>query len=141
MTDNSLIGNRWIGALKRPDEIGKRHILWHLECSVVGSDELNANGKVINPIAVIKTGHSSVPRSPGHGDKLGKFACSIDQEMSGNFGRLYSRIVGMGSNVETAKKQVLDRIRPKFSGGKSDSVDHNRVYSTVNRSIIAMGGA
>jgi hypothetical protein len=47
----------------------------------------------------------------------------------------------MGSDIETAKKQVLDRIRPKFSRGKRDSVDHNRIYSTANRSIIAMGGA
>ena len=84
MTDNTLIGNRRIGALERPDKIGKRHILWRLECSVIGSNELNPDREIINPIAVLKTGNSRVPRPPGHGNKLGKFACSIDQEMSGN---------------------------------------------------------
>ena len=44
----------------------------------------------------------------------------------------------MGSDIETAKKQVRDRIRPKFSRGKRDSVDHNRIYGAVSRSIITM---
>jgi hypothetical protein len=47
----------------------------------------------------------------------------------------------MCSDVETAKEQILDRIRLKFSGRKRNRVDHNRVYTAVNRSIIEMGGA
>jgi hypothetical protein len=33
----------------------------------------------------------------------------------------------MGRDVETAEEQILNRIGPKLSRGKRDSVDHNRV--------------
>jgi len=44
----------------------------------------------------------------------------------------------MSSDVETPEKQVLNRIGLKFSRGKRDRVDHNRIYGAVSRSIITM---